>query len=405
VNTEERTFAQQRGPSAGGELAALVRRAEQLYDDMDLEFVRAWKQHRPGAKAIGHLPIYVPRELIHAAGMLPVGILGGGDRMEIIRGDAYFQSYICHLPRSTIELALSRRLDALDGMLFPSICDVIRNLSGMWSILFPDRYVRYLDVPQNFAPQLGGVFWRQELEILRHDLAALSGGEITDHDLRRSIGVYNENRRAIRELYAARRRQPWCYPTAELYLVLRAGNLLPPEEHTAMVRDYLRLATQEPGRTEQDQSRVVLVGMFCEQPPLGLLRTIERAGCWVVDDDLLLGLRWLKEDVAADGDPLHNLVEAFLGLSVSTASRYEPSGDRGRWLVEAVRAAGAEGVIFCAPSFCDPALLEQPMLTAALDRARIPHTQFKYSENTGQFAVIREQAGTFSDSIRLWSEA
>jgi benzoyl-CoA reductase subunit C len=217
--------------------------------------------------------------------------------------------------------------------------------------------------------------------------------------------VYNENRRAIRELYAARRRQPWCYPTAELYLVLRAGNLLPPEEHTAMVRDYLRLAAREPGRAEQDQSRVVLVGMFCEQPPLGLLRTIERAGCWVVDDDLLLGLRWLKEDVAADGDPLHNLVEAFLGLSVSTASRYEPSGDRGRWLVEAVRAAGAEGVIFCAPSFCDPALLEQPMLIAALDRARIPHTQFKYSEDTGQFAVIREQAGTFSDSIRLWSEA
>ena len=54
--------------------------------------------------------------------------------------------------------------------------------------------------------------------------------------------------------------------------------------------------------------------------------------------------------------------------------------------------------------FCDPALLEQPMLVSALDQQNIPHTQFKYSENTGQFAVIREQAGTFSDSIRLWSE-
>ena len=53
------------------------------------------------------MPIYVPREIIHAAGMLPVGVLGGGDRLEIIRGDAYFQSYICHIPRSTVELALS----------------------------------------------------------------------------------------------------------------------------------------------------------------------------------------------------------------------------------------------------------------------------------------------------------
>jgi len=145
--------------------------------------------------------------------------------------------------------------------------------------------------------------------------------------------------------------------------------------------------------------------MFCEQPPLGLLVTLERAGCWMVDDDLLLGQRWLTSDVALEGDPLGNLVEAFLKDSVSTASRYEPSGERGRWLVESVRRNRADGVIFCAPSFCDPALLEQPMLVAALDREGIPHTQFKYSEDTGQFAVIREQAGTFSDSIRLWSEA
>jgi benzoyl-CoA reductase subunit C len=391
--------------ATGTSITRLVKRAEELFDDLDLKTVRAWKEAHPGAHAIGHMPIYVPREIIHAAGMLPVGILGGGDRLEIIRGDAYFQSYICHIPRSTIELALSHRLDALDGMLFPSICDVIRNLSGMWTILFPDRYVRYVDVPQNYDPKLGGVFWKQELSTLRDDLARMANHPISDEDLRHSISVYNINRQAIRNLYAARRRQPWLFPTFEMYLILRAGNLLPPEEHTAMIREYLQLAELETGRSEQDQSRVVLVGMFCEQPPLGLLRTIERAGCWVVDDDLLLGLRWLKEDVPLEGDPLQNLVDAFLKHSVSTASRYEPSGDRGRWLVEAVRESRAEGVIFCSPSFCDPALLEQPMLIAALDRSGIPHTQFKFSEDTGQFAVIREQAGTFSDSIRLWSKA
>jgi benzoyl-CoA reductase subunit C len=149
----------------------------------------------------------------------------------------------------------------------------------------------------------------------------------------------------------------------------------------------------------------VLVGIFCEQPPPGLLVTLERAGCWVVDDDLLLGLRWLRSDVSAAGDPLENLAQAFLKDSPATASMYAPEGGRGAWLVDAVRKQAAEGVIFCAPSFCDPALLEQPMLIAALDRAGIPHTQFKYSEDTGQFAVIREQAGTFADSIRLWSEA
>lgn len=387
------------------DLQTLLARVRWLFDDIDLGAVKEWKSREPGRRAIGHMPIYVPRELIHAAGMLPVGIVGGGDRLEIIRGDAYFQSYICHIPRSTIELALSHRLDVLDGMLFPAICDVIRNLSGMWSMLFPEQYVHYVDVPQNFDRLVGGRYWRQELEILRGDFERLSRRTISDESLRASIAVYNDNRQALRDLYRARSARPWVFPLSEVYLFLRAGNVLPPEEHTALVRSYLDLAPRDLERRDQDRSRVVLVGMFCEQPPHGLVLTLERAGCWVVDDDLLLGLRWLQGEVPLDGDPLDNLVDAYLSQSASTASRYAPEGDRGRWLVESVERNQADGVVFCAPSFCDPALLEQPMLVAALDRRGISHTEFKYSEDLGQFAVIREQAGTFSDSIRLWSEA
>jgi benzoyl-CoA reductase subunit C len=387
------------------ELTALLERVQELNNDYTFSSVRKWKESVPGRKAIGHMPIYVPRELIHAAGMLPVGIMGAGDRLEIIRGDAYFQSYICHIPRSTVELALTKKMDVLDGMLFPSICDVIRNLSGMWNILFPERYVRYVDLPQNFDPHAGGSYWRRELEQLRADFSRLTGNSVEDSALRHSIAVYSENRAAIRHLYDARSRQPWFFPTSEVYLMLRAGNVLPPEDHTLLLREYLRLAPLGSDRRDRDQSRVVLVGTFCEQPPLGLLVTLERAGCWVVDDDLLLGLRWFTGDVSCEGDPMQALVDAFLTQSVETAARYLPEGKHGRALVESVRRNRAEGVIFCAPSFCDPALLEQPMLIARLDREGIAHTQFKYCEDTGQFAVIREQAGTFSDSIRLWSEA
>ena len=62
-------------------------------------------------------------------------------------------------------------------------------------------------------------------------------------------------------------------------------------------------------------------------------------------------------------------------------------------------------MIFAAASFCDPALLDQPMLEAALEDAAIPYTSFKFAENTGQFQVIREQAGAFSDAVRLWEDA
>jgi benzoyl-CoA reductase subunit C len=380
--------------------AALLERAEALVRDLSFASVRAWKElHR--AKAIGFLPIYAPREIIHAAGMLPVAVLGGGD-LEIVRGDASFQSYICHIPRSTVELGLSGALDCLDGVIFPSTCDVIRNLSGMWQIMFPRTYVHYFDMPQNFSEDVGGRFYEHELRTLWADLAKIGGVEVSDDRLRRSIAAFDENRRLLEEIDALRIREPWQIPASELVLLLRAGGLLPVEQHSEMLRAYLDAVRSGP-RRRTDMARVAIRGCFCEQPPLDLLRTLERSGCFIVDDDCVLGLRWIKGDVATTGDPVRNLARAFIDRRrcVACPSVYQAEGGNGAALVASVRRSKAEGVIFAAPSFCDPALLDQPMTMAAVKAAGIPCTSFLYSENTGQFQVIREQAGTFADSIRL----
>ena len=385
-------------------LDELLGRAESLYRDLDFSAVRAWKQET-GGMAVGYMPIYVPREILHARGILPVGVMGGGEDTEIIRGDAYYQSYICHIPRSTVELGLGGNLDCLDGMLFPAICDVIRNLSGMWKMMFPDKLSWYLDLPQNFDWEHGGRFYREQLEELGEALTARGAPPLTDEALRASIRVYNENRAHIRALYELRREEPWRIPTAELYLLLRAGLVLPVEAHNEMLARYRALVAGDDTRRPLDQARVVLAGSFCEQPPLGLIKTLERSGCYIVDDDFVQIHRWIKGSIPEDGDPMDNLVRAFLDDSIESPTRYIDEREKGAELVERVRESRAEGVLFCAPSFCDPALLDQPMATAAIERAKIPFTAFKYSENNAQFQVIREQAGTFADSIKLWSEA
>jgi benzoyl-CoA reductase subunit C len=389
---------------SAAEIAAIVERADELYRDLTLESVKRWKAAH-GGLAIGYMPIWAPREILRAQGCLPVGILGGGEDVEIIKGDAFYQSYICHIPRSTIELALNGSLDALDGMIFPAICDVIRNLSGIWKLRFPSKMSRYFDVPQDFDPEVGGAFLRREFEELAHELAARGAKPLEPLALKRSIAAYNHNRARIVGLYDLRRREPWKVPTWELYLLLRAGLVLPVEEHDALLDRYRAAVEVDHERRPMDQARVVLTGSFCEQPPLGLIKTLERAGCYIVDDDFVQVGRWFKEPVELVGDPLDHLVQAFLNSSMESPTRYEDSDHKGEDLVRRVEASRAEGVLFCAPSFCDPALLDQPMAVRAIEERGIPWTAFKYAENSGQFQVIREQAGTFADSIKLFSEA
>jgi len=301
----------------------IIERCEALYDDLHFAAARDWKAAESGRKVIGYMPIYVPREIIHAAGMLPLGVLGGGDRLEVIHGDAFYQSYICRIPRSTIELGITKRLDFVDGMLFPSICDVIRNLSGVWTLMFPDVYTRYFDVPQNFEDEIGGEFYANELRDLRDDLAELAGHPVTDDAINASIALYNENRRLIQAVYDFRVRAPWKAPSSEVYLLMRAGMVLPVEAHNAMLADYLANAEAE-DRPMRDNCRIVLTGSFCEQPPLNLIKSIELAGCYVVDDDFMLINRWLLQDVPTSGDPIDNLARTFIHHSTETSAKFVP---------------------------------------------------------------------------------
>ena len=386
--------------------SAVLERARHFVDDLTLTEVVRWKKDHPGRLAVGYMPIYVPRPMLEGIGCLPVAMFGGGDQVDIIKGDSFYQSYICHIPRSTLELALNGSLDSLDGVLFPSICDVIRNLSGMWQMLFPEKYASYVDLPQNFDPELGGKFYVNDMARILRDLTARGAWKYDADKMRTAIAAENSRRAALKELDTLRVKEPFRVRASEAYLVARAGGLLEAAAHETLVREFVAAAKQRAPRV-YDNVRVLVRGSFCEQPPLGLIKTLEAAGCDIVDDDFQLGLRYIDGDIECgpSDDPMRAIAMAFLRRGQATASRYIADEEKGAALVQSVRQVEAEGVIFAAASFCDPALLDQPMLEAALDRAKIPHTSLKFAENTGQFQVIREQAGAFSDAVKLWGRA
>jgi benzoyl-CoA reductase subunit C len=385
-------------------LNSIINKCKEWAFDLDFKIAKAWKVAEDSRVLIGYMPIYFPREIVHAANGLAVGILGVGDRKQIVKGDAFYQSYICRIPRGIVELALDSHFKNFDGFIFPSICDVIRNLSGMFQILKVGTFVHYLDYPQNFNPEVGGEFYQKELQHIISEIKKINNVTITNEGLNNSIRLYNKNRQLLENIYDIRQEYPWRLSAEELYYIGRAGLVIPVEEHNEILEHVYGFIEKEIGEP-MDKIKILVSGSFCEQPPIGLIKTIEMAGCYIVEDDFLLGSRWIKGDVEDNtDDPIGALAEAYLNKSTFSSSIYDIENPKEKRLLELVKKRKVDGIIFAAPSFCDPALLDMPILQKACDDMNVRYVSFQYAENTGQFKNIKEQVGAFSDSIKLWGE-
>ena len=363
----------------------------ELLDDADFPTVRRWRD--AGGTVVGHFQVYFPEEIAHAAGALPFKVRGGP--VEPTQADSRFGSYLCSIIKTSLELVLSKRVE-LDLFVTHPICDAARNLAGVWGRNF-DYPCQILYLPQNANSAHAAIYLRGEYDRLRRTVEEAVDSGITDTALRASIGVYNENRALMRELYRLKRESPWLVSADDAYTLVAVGGMIPREEHNALLRTVLPQIEARPAK-RQDRIRVVYEGGFCEQPPLDLIRALGRS-CYVVDDDLLIGLRWILDDVSTDGDPLARLAEAYLEQSSYSPVQHDLRKPKERMLLERIHRADAQAAIVTAAKMCEPGLEEQVAYTRALDAENVPYFVSEFEENMTSFEHLEVQLETFVENI------
>lgn len=375
-------------------------RCEAILQDLQFPDVRRWKSDHPGGRAVAFFPVYAPAEIVHAAGMLPVWLAGAGDRLDIQHADARFGSFICSIIKTTLELGMAGYLEPFDAVLFSSICDSARNLCWVMKRNFPNLYADFLHLPQNPESDATPQFLAAEYARIIDNLARLGGSKVTDDALRHAIELYNRNRALVRSLYELRRRDPHMLSAWESYVLVRAGNLLPVEEHTAMMEQVLaELPSRQ--RKRRDSIRVVIEGSFCEQPPLELIKMIEDAGCYIVADDFALCRNWFLEDVPANGNPLLSLAEAYVNRSAYSSVRHDFRKPRWDALADRVRQSDAGAVIFLIAKFCEPAYFDYVLYKKKLEEIGVPHLLLEFEEKLFTFDRVRTEVETFVESLLL----
>lgn len=379
-------------------LEDLVSLYREPLENTPLDIARERKKSHPDTKWVGCYPVYTPFELIHAGGMIPVGIIGGGNRLEIAHADSRFQSFICSIVKSTLELGLTGLLDFLDGIVFHSICDPARNLGSVFKRNFPNLMVEYIHFPQNMTSPHTVNYLAAEYRRLKAVYEAVAGRAITDDDLRRSLGIYNEQRRLLRELYAIRAEKPQNVSAVESYIVTRLATLMPPEEYIGILNDALTTVRRR-NEKPKDRIKVVLEGSFCEQPPIELIDGLEAAGCYLMDDDFLTGWRFFIEDIPVEGDPVHNLAEAYLRRSVYSGVKHDTRERKAKHLIDRVRETGSAAALILSAKFCEPALFDYALYRQALEKEGIPHLFLEFEEKMWIFDKARSEVETFVESM------
>ncbi|MEJ2216234.1 MAG: 2-hydroxyacyl-CoA dehydratase [Gemmatimonadota bacterium] len=374
-------------------LDELLVACRELLEDTDFPTVKRWRE--AGGKVVGHFQVYFPEEIVHAAGLLPFKMRGAP--VEPLQADSRFGSYLCSILKTSLELALSGRVE-LDMFVTHPICDAARNLAGVFGRNF-DYKCQILYLPQNADSPHAPEYLRGEYARLMRDVEAIAGRKVSDDDLRASIAVFNENRALLRQLYGIKRDTPWLVSADEAYTLVAIGGVLPREEHNALLKAALPMIEARDAK-KLDRIRVVFEGGFCEQPPLDLIRAIGRS-CYVVDDDLLIGLRWILDDVPADGDPLLALARAYVDASAYSPVQHDARKPKEKMLMRRLRDADANAAIITAAKMCEPGLEEQVTYTRTLDDENVPYFVSEFEENMTSFDHLEIQLETFVENLMV----
>lgn len=372
-------------------LTDLLYECRELVEDSDFPTVKKWQES--GGKVLGHFQVYFPEELAEAADLLPVKFRGAPIDKE--SADSRFGSYICSILRTSLELGLSGRLRP-DLFVTHPICDAARNLAAIWGRNM-DTTGQILYLPQNPNSAFAGQYLSEEYRRVLGDIEEVAGRTVSDEELRASIQVFNENRRLLRDLYHIKRETPWLLPVHEAYVLMAVGSLVFREEHNELLRAAIPQIEAREAK-KQDNMRVVFEGGFCEQPPLDLLHAISQF-CYVVDDDLLIGLRYILEDVSLETPPLRALADGYLDHSTYSPVQHDLRKPKEKMLLERIRGSGAEACIVSAAKMCEPGLDEQVAYGEMLEEEDIPFFVTEFEERMTSFDHLQIQLETFVENL------
>lgn len=347
-----------------------------------------------GKKAIGVLPVYTPEEIVHAAGMVPIGLWGG--QIESDRAKQYFPAFACSIMQSVAELGLKGSYKGLSGVIIPCMCDTLICMTQNWKSGIKDIPMIPFVHPQNRKLEGGVRFLMAEYSHVKEELEKICGHEITEEALAESIEIYNENRKLMQEFTELVPSHLNTITPCVRNAIIKSRHFMLKEEHNVLMKELIEALKGQPDE-EFKGKKVLVTGIIFDNKEI--LDVLEENGIAVAYDNIAQESRQFTTLVPEEGDCAIERLARQWSLHEGCTLAYDPEKKRGAMIVEDVKRLSLDGIIYALMKFCDPEEYDYPVVKKDFDDADIPSLYLEVEQESSNAEQIRTRVQTFVDML------
>ncbi len=367
------------------------------FQDLARDPFRIGREMKAGGKKVaGYRCVFIPEEIIHAAGMHPYPVFGTAE--TVTHADSYFQPCTCEFIRNIFDHALAGRYDFLDAFVINNTCDVTRRLYDLWEEYIKTVPLHIINNPQKLNTEGNRAYYREELNRFRSFIEELAGKPIRDADLQESIVLYNRYRALMKNIYRMRADDPAPLSGAEALEVSLASLMMPKEEAVPKLEKLINELENREAEIN-DGPRVMITGSILDDPTL--VAMVEEEGGNVVIDDLCSTVKnfWYQVDEST-ADPMEAIYR-YQNMRTVCACLH-PFEDRYAYLEELIDAFDVEAVIYFNLKYCHPFLYEAPLFREHLKEREIEVTFLETGHDNSGLGQLRTRVQAFIEMIDLY---
>ena len=356
------------------------------------DYARDWRQ-KTGGQVVATMCTYTPEEVLIAAGMLPVRVLGAHEPQNVT--EPHIFGMFCPFCRDTLAQGLLGRYDYAEGVTLTQSCIQYRQTFNSWREHVPTvKWDYYLPMPNEVQSKFAKLAHQAEVRKFRQFMEKTTGRAIPDADLVKAIGTVNENRRLLRELFEFRKeKNPRVTGVEALYASITAQFIDKEEHNRELKRVIAEVARRKADRNEG--VRVMTIGS--ENDDCSFMAMVESVGCTIVIDDQCSGTRYFWNEARIQADPIVTIADRYCERPACPTKDY-PAHTRFDHVLQLCKDYNARAAIFLQQKFCDPHEGDYPDLKEHLEKNGIP-TLFLEFDITNPLGPFRIRVEAFLETL------